>query len=155
MQGFTVYLSFNNWDMTFLQVSVFPILLTVFYPNTPCQFALLTRVPGENPWLSAECWQTLFTWVRTENWTHVLRGERRLLWRLRYRSQNWLHSKSRMVSASVGSASNKFFSHFPLKVTGHPFWRFVENRYCALKISPIFIKCSPNVSQCMQNMIKL
>jgi hypothetical protein len=41
------------------------------------------------------------------------------------------------------------------KVTGHPLWRFVENRYCALKISPIFIKFSPNVSQCMQNMIKL
>jgi hypothetical protein len=34
-----------------------------------------------------------------------------------------------------------------LKVTGHPFWRFVENRYCALKISPIFIKFSPNVSR--------
>jgi hypothetical protein len=32
-----------------------------------------------------------------------------------------------------------------IKVTGHPFWRFVENRYCALKISPIFIKFSPNV----------
>jgi hypothetical protein len=30
-----------------------------------------------------------------------------------------------------------------IKVTGHPFWRFVENRYCALKISPIFIKFSP------------
>jgi hypothetical protein len=42
-----------------------------------------------------------------------------------------------------------------LKVTGHPFWRFVENRYCALKICPIFIKFSPNVSKCMQNMIKL
>jgi hypothetical protein len=41
------------------------------------------------------------------------------------------------------------------KVTGHPFWRFAENRYCALKISPIFINFSPNVSQCMQNMIKL
>ena len=24
-------------------------LLTGVYPNTPCQFALLTRVPGENP----------------------------------------------------------------------------------------------------------
>ena len=43
----------------------------------------------------------------------------------------------------------------PIKVTGHPFWRFVENRYCALKICPIFIKFSPNVSKCMQNMIKL
>ena len=42
-----------------------------------------------------------------------------------------------------------------IKVTGHPFWRFMENRYCALKIRPIFIKFSPNVSQCMQNMIKL
>ena len=44
---------------------------------------------------------------------------------------------------------------FTLKVTGHPFWRFAENRYCVLKISPIFIKFSPNVLQCMQNMIKL
>jgi hypothetical protein len=42
-----------------------------------------------------------------------------------------------------------------LKVTGHPFLRFAENRYCALNISPIFIKFSPNVLQCMQNMIKL
>jgi hypothetical protein len=32
-----------------------------------------------------------------------------------------------------------------IKVTGHPFWRFVENRYCALKISPIFIKFSPKL----------
>jgi hypothetical protein len=32
------------------------------------------------------------------------------------------------------------------KVTGHPFWRFAENRYCAFNISPIFIKFSPNVS---------
>jgi hypothetical protein len=39
--------------------------------------------------------------------------------------------------------------------TGHPFWRFAENRYCALNISPIFIKFSPNVRQCMQNMVKL
>jgi hypothetical protein len=42
-----------------------------------------------------------------------------------------------------------------VNVTGHPFWRFAENRYCALKISPIFIKFSPNVSQCIQNMVKL
>jgi hypothetical protein len=42
-----------------------------------------------------------------------------------------------------------------LKVTGHPFWRFAENRYCALNISPIFIKFSPNVLQCMQNMVNL
>jgi hypothetical protein len=41
------------------------------------------------------------------------------------------------------------------KVTGHPFWRFAENRYCALNISLIFIKFSPNVLQCMQNMVKL
>jgi hypothetical protein len=26
------------------------------------------------------------------------------------------------------------------KVTGYPFWRFAENRYCALKIGPISIK---------------
>jgi hypothetical protein len=42
-----------------------------------------------------------------------------------------------------------------IKVTGHPFWRFAENRYCALKISPILIKFPPNVSQCMKNMVKL
>jgi hypothetical protein len=41
-----------------------------------------------------------------------------------------------------------------VKLTGYPFWRFVENRYCALKISPIFIKFSPNVRQFMQNMVK-
>jgi hypothetical protein len=28
------------------------------------------------------------------------------------------------------------------KVTGHPFWRFAEDRYCALNINPIFIKFS-------------
>jgi hypothetical protein len=37
----------------------------------------------------------------------------------------------------------------------HPFWRFLENRYCALNIIPIFIEFSPNVRQCMQNMVKL
>jgi hypothetical protein len=36
-----------------------------------------------------------------------------------------------------------------LKVIGHPFGRFAENRYCALNISPIFIKFSPNVLQYM------
>jgi hypothetical protein len=50
---------------------------------------------------------------------------------------------------------NAAFHIRELKVTEHPFWRFVKNRYCALKISPIFIKFSPNVSQCMQNMTKL
>jgi hypothetical protein len=42
-----------------------------------------------------------------------------------------------------------------IKVTGHLFWRFAENRYCALNIRPIFIKFSPNVLQCMQNILKL
>ena len=45
--------------------------------------------------------------------------------------------------------------HYILRLQDTLFWRFVENRYCALKISPTFIKFSPNVSQCMQNMIKL
>jgi hypothetical protein len=40
-----------------------------------------------------------------------------------------------------------------IKVTGHPFWRFAENRYCALNISPILITFSPNIRQCRQNMI--
>jgi hypothetical protein len=51
----------------------------------------------------------------------------------------------------------KRFKNYPgqtqVKVTEHPFWRFAENRYCALNISPILIKFSPNVRQCMQNMV--
>jgi hypothetical protein len=31
-----------------------------------------------------------------------------------------------------------------IKVTGHSLWRFAENRYCTLNISPIFITFSPN-----------
>ena len=42
-----------------------------------------------------------------------------------------------------------------IKVTGHLFWRFVENRYCALKISPIFIKFSPNVHAKYDKVVKL
>jgi hypothetical protein len=41
-----------------------------------------------------------------------------------------------------------YFSSY-INVTRYPFWRVVENRYCALKISPIFIKFSPNVSKCI------
>ena len=51
--------------------------------------------------------------------------------------------------------SKEYIRNNRLKVTGHPFWGFAENRYCALKISPIFIIFSPNVRQCMQNMVKL
>jgi hypothetical protein len=53
---------------------------------------------------------------------------------------------------------NRFCNAFipsSVKVTGHPFWRFSENRYCALNISSILIKFSPNVRQCMQNLVKL
>ena len=65
----TIYF-YNNCDITFL---------TMFYPNPPCQLSLWeeTRAPGENPRLSAERWQTLFTWVHSESRTHDLRGERR------------------------------------------------------------------------------
>jgi hypothetical protein len=56
--------------------------------NPPCQLPLWeeTGAPAENPRLSAERWLILFTWVRSENRTHGLRSERRLLWRLRHRS---------------------------------------------------------------------
>jgi hypothetical protein len=50
---------------------------------------------------------------------------------------------------------NKLHEIVNFEVTGHPFWRFAENRYCALNISPILIKFSPNVRQCVQNMVKL
>ena len=57
-------------------------------PNPSCQHSLWeeTRVPGENPRLSVGRWLTLFTEVSrvwTEDQTHDLRDERRLLWRLR------------------------------------------------------------------------
>jgi uncharacterized C2H2 Zn-finger protein len=74
---YTIYL-YINWDITFLTVNC-------VYPNPPCQLSLWeeTGVPGENPRLSTERWQTLFTWVCSENRTYGLRGKRRLLWRLR------------------------------------------------------------------------
>ena len=53
-------------------------LPTKAYPNPPCQLSLWeeTGAPGEKtPRLSAERWLTLFTWVRSENRTHELRGE--------------------------------------------------------------------------------
>ena len=66
-----------------------------------------------------------------------------------------------LMTSGVGYKPYKITSKLPsnnqklFKVTGHPFWRFAENRYCALNISPIFIKFSPNVLQYMQNMVKL
>jgi hypothetical protein len=71
--------------------------LNCVYPNPPCQLSLWeeTGAPGENPRLSAERWQPLFTWVRSENQTHELRGESRFLWRLRHRSQTCLPWKLR------------------------------------------------------------
>jgi hypothetical protein len=53
--------------------------------------------------------------------------------------------------------STWFFNKYDelFKVTGHHFWRFVENRYCALKISPIFIKFSPNVRAKYDKVVKL
>ena len=56
------------------------------YPNPRCQLSLWEET-GEKPRLSAERWQTLFTWdhtwVHSETRTQDLRGERRFLWPLR------------------------------------------------------------------------
>jgi hypothetical protein len=73
------YLSLQQW---------WYYLPNYVYPNPPWQLSLWeeTGAPGENPRLSAERWLTLFTWVRSENRTQDLRGERPLLWRLRHRS---------------------------------------------------------------------
>ena len=53
--------------------------------------------------------------------------------------RGYYHTNGRMVDP-------RFFydltTHRAFKVTGHPFCRFAGNRYCALKISPIFIKFS-------------
>ena len=49
--------------------------------------------------------------------------------------------KLAMLELPCCSIVLSYLSQHTLKVTGHPFWRFVENRYCALKISPIFTKC--------------
>jgi hypothetical protein len=59
----------NNCDITSLTVFIIPTLLT--FPVEE------TGAPGENPRLSAERWLTPFTWIRSENRTHDLRGERR------------------------------------------------------------------------------
>ena len=63
-----------------------------------------------------------------------------------------VNQENKFLKDEVFRLSNSLNS---VKVTGHPFWRFAENRYCALNISPILIKISPNVRQCMQNMVKL
>jgi transposase InsO family protein len=59
--------------------------LDCVHPNPPCQLSLWeeTGAPGENPRLSAERWQTLFTWLRSENETDELRSEKRLVCQLR------------------------------------------------------------------------
>ena len=69
----------------------------------------------------------------------------------------FMSALGRSIDNDSAALKSHFFMTFGnlLKVTGHPFWRFAENRYCALNISPIFIKFSPNVLQCMQNMVKL
>jgi hypothetical protein len=59
--------------------------------NPPCKLSPWeeTAVSGENQRLSEERWLNLFTSVlrvHGENLTHDLRGERRMLWRLRHRS---------------------------------------------------------------------
>jgi hypothetical protein len=74
------------------------------YPNPPCQLSLWeeTGAPGENPRLLAEHWLTLFTWVRSENPTHDLRGERRLFWRLRHRSPQDPQPGAAAKNATIG-----------------------------------------------------
>jgi hypothetical protein len=61
---------YSNCDISFL--------INCVYPNPPCQLSLWeeTWAPGETHDFR---WLTLFTWVRSENQTHVLRGERRML----------------------------------------------------------------------------
>ena len=44
----------------------------------------------------------------------------------------------------VNTNNDEADAGYLFKVTGHPFLRFAENRYCALNICPIFIKFSPN-----------
>jgi hypothetical protein len=80
-------ITYLAWTILSLQ-QLWYYFLNCVYPNPPCQLSLWeeTGVPGENQRLSAERWLTLFTWARSENRTHVLTGETRLLWRPSYRS---------------------------------------------------------------------
>jgi hypothetical protein len=91
--------------------------LNCVYPNPPCQLSLWeeTGAPGENPRLSVERWLTLFTWVRSVNRTHDLRGDRGLLWLLRDRSpQRWSELRP-------SHFSNSFLYHsyniLPIQIT--------------------------------------
>jgi hypothetical protein len=87
--------------------------LWYYFPNyvkswPTCQLSLReTGAPGENPRLSAERWRTLFTWVRSENLTHDLRGERRLLWRLRHRSGGRLRTFVKRLILTEGIQTSK------------------------------------------------
>jgi hypothetical protein len=67
----------------FTTIVILCTFLTVSIPTHPhCQLSLWeeTGAPGENRQLSAERRVTLITQVRSENQTHKLRGERRLLY---------------------------------------------------------------------------
>jgi hypothetical protein len=78
---YTYLITYLAWTFLSLQ-QLWYYFLNCVYPNPPCQLSLWeeTGEPGENPRLSTDRWLTLFTWVRSENRTHELRGERRLLW---------------------------------------------------------------------------
>ena len=67
----------------FTTIVILCTFLSVSIPTHPhCQLSVWeeTGAPGENPQLSAERRVTLITQVRSENQTHKLRGERRLLY---------------------------------------------------------------------------
>jgi hypothetical protein len=78
------------------------------YPNEPCQLSLWeeTGAPGENR--QSVDTQTIFTWVRSENQTQVVRGERRLLWHLRHRSSFTLKFAAEIPYKCIYIAKTKF-----------------------------------------------
>jgi hypothetical protein len=64
-------------------------------------------------------------------------------WRSFLRSISNLTSVHRDEAKDWVKVTGHHLWHFAQNFTGHPLWHFAQNRYCALNISPIFIKCSP------------
>jgi hypothetical protein len=90
-----------NLSLTESLQQLWHYFLNYVYPNPPCQLSLWeeTGVPGENPRLSAECWQTLFTC---------------LLWQLYNRSPHWF---SKGLPLLRGSKENSLeLIKYPVKI---------------------------------------
>jgi hypothetical protein len=117
-------------SLNYLSLQQLWLLFYCVYPNPPCQLSLLekTGAPKENQRFSAERWLTLFTWVRSENRSHELRGERCLLWRMRNRRPCCTRNLNWMEIAIVSFNTFQMAIHNRSKMSAQwPGAQFVRN----------------------------